>query len=505
MDDYTENYTPIDFDFKAWIEDQKNDGYQIVVKDDRHIELQTDYATAYINFYDLGIVEISIVSARDHTDHFNLHFQLNDERHAKKLFREMVDALFTLQDLKEIRILLSCSGGLTTSYFADMLNQAAKEAALSMRFDAVGYMELYEKAPGYDAILLAPQIGYLQKKLQGALPQKPVIMIPTAMFASFNAPTALEFIQKDVLPHFTRSLPQENKEICDIENSSVIASIGTVMDLDKCRLYYRVYDHGKIVLDEMTVKPIVDWQDTDDIINYILTKYPKLDMIGLATPGIVEDGRYIEFTNPRHIVLRTYRDHVEKKYRIPCLVANNCNATVEGFHCANEQYHNIIYHSQPYGQPGGGQGYIVNDQLLQGTRGQSGEFKFFIKRMQYSDEPKELAKSDIGMLELVSKSLLPAISILGPEVVAVRSAMTNDMNELKKKIGSFIPEEYLPEFVYVDDPKDYLLDGMLCLCLDAMQKGENVLPSKLQKQPETEKALSSGMPEAEHAAAENSV
>lgn len=469
MDGSSETYTPINFDFRDWILHQKNDGYTIVEKDSRHIELQTSYATAFINFYDLGIVEISIVLLKDQKDHFNLHFQLNDENHAKKLFREMVQALFSLEESRRIRILISCSGGLTSSYFAEKLNAGARKAGLNMTFSAVGYTELFEKAPQYDVILLAPQIGYLQKKLQGALPDKPVEMIPTAIFASFDVSAALTYIQNQIFPPVQTEMQPAPVSTVDIENSSVIAVIGIVSDSDHAQIYYRVYEHGRIVLDNVTVKPIVDWQDTDDIINYILTRYPKIDMIGIATPGIVTEDQYVELASERHIILRTYRNHIEKKYRIPCLLVNNCNATVQGFRCANEQYHNIVYHSQPYALPGGGHGYIVNDRLVKGAHGMSGEYKFFSRRMQYSDEPAQLARTDIGMLELVSKALLPAITILDPEVVVVRSAMTNDMEELKKKLASFIPEEYLPEFIYIEDPKEYLLGGLLCLCLEAMQ------------------------------------
>ena len=44
-------------------------------------------------------------------------------------------------------------------------------------------------------------------------------------------------------------------------------------------------------------------------------------------------------------------------------------------------------------------------------------------------------------------------------MVAVRSPMTSDMEELKARMGSFIPHTTLPEFVYIPDMENYMLEG----------------------------------------------
>ncbi len=77
-------------------------------------------------------------------------------------------------------------------------------------------------------------------------------------------------------------------------------------------------------------------------------------------------------------------------------------------------------------------------------------------------------------MEIVTKSLLPAIALFGPEIVAIRSPMTSDMDEIKKKLLSFIPEEYMPEFIYVKDASGYMLDGTVRLCLDLADKEKKV-------------------------------
>ena len=47
-------------------------------------------------------------------------------KHAIELFHEMIESILQLVEKPKVRILLSCSGGLTTSYFASKLNEASE-------------------------------------------------------------------------------------------------------------------------------------------------------------------------------------------------------------------------------------------------------------------------------------------------------------------------------------------------------------------------------------------
>ena len=84
----------------------------------------------------------------------------------------MVETLIGLKEEKTLRVLLSCSAGLTTSMFADNLNSVAGMLGLDYHFDAVSYMSIYEEAEKYDVILIAPQIGYMLKRLKESINRK---------------------------------------------------------------------------------------------------------------------------------------------------------------------------------------------------------------------------------------------------------------------------------------------------------------------------------------------
>ena len=96
--------------------------------------------------------------------------------------------------------------------------------------------------------------------------------------------------------------------------------------------------------------------------------------------------------------------------------------------------------------------------------------------MQLSDDCEKLAWHQTGVKELVIKSLLPVISIIGPEAIALFSPMTPDKEEIKEGLLSFIPQEFLPEIYIIKESWYYMLDGITKLCLDDLnENGYNVI------------------------------
>lgn len=70
----------------------------------------------------------------------------------------------------------------------------------------------------------------------------------------------------------------------------------------------------------------------------------------------------------------------------------------------------------------------------------------------------------------MTRSLLPTISIFGPEAVVIYSPMTPDMKEIKNALLSFIPEEFMPEFYSIKEAHSYMLNGITQLCVNYLEK-----------------------------------
>ena len=460
------------FDFKAWILKHSNDEYRMTLENDQLIMLRTDYGEASIQFTEIEentIVEFKITFDKDHSVKFYLHFELNDENHAKQLYDEMVETLIGLKDQKTLKVLLSCSAGLTTSMFAENLNSVAEMLGLDYHFDAVSYLSLYEEVQNYDIVFIAPQIGYMYNRLKESLPDKLVLQIPTSLFASYDALGAIKFIQQEF-----KNIEKQQEEkaaeccVCCTQYEKRILSIAIMINGEQTRISYRLYDKCEIIDSHVIMKPSMNIYDLYDIIDTVLLKHSYIDVIGIATPGIVEDDKVFKEPNDGKII--DMKNDFEEKYNIQIFVYNNADAAAVGFVLEHPEYQNVIYHSQPFGFGVGGQGIVANGKVIRGKNGVAGEVKYFLRRMQLSDDVHKLAWTQQGTLELITKSLLPSLTVIGPEAVALYAPMTPDMNEVKNKLKSFISEEFLPEFYYIKEPISYMLSGITELCVDYLEK-----------------------------------
>lgn len=97
--------------------------------------------------------------------------------------------------------------------FADNLNSVVEMLGEDYHFDAVAYSNIYEQVENYDLVLIAPQIGYMLKRLQESLPDKLVLQIPTATFASYDAIGAIKFIQSEI-ENYNKEKKEEQVKKC---------------------------------------------------------------------------------------------------------------------------------------------------------------------------------------------------------------------------------------------------------------------------------------------------
>lgn len=94
-----------------------NENMQVNVED-KSVIIKTAYSHSQINYYNMQLFEFKVSNTYLHTDEFYLHFQMKNMKHALELFNEMLEIIQTLVNRPQVKILLSCSGGLTTDFFA---------------------------------------------------------------------------------------------------------------------------------------------------------------------------------------------------------------------------------------------------------------------------------------------------------------------------------------------------------------------------------------------------
>ncbi|MEG0593330.1 MAG: hypothetical protein RR512_08435 [Coprobacillus sp.] len=132
--------------------------------------IESDEVYGVIHFHENNIVELTIKDNDSDENIFYLHFQMHDLNSSIKQFNTFFQYLskpviehndIDINDTSIKKILLSCSGGLTTSYFAYSIQEIMNQKNLGIQVDAVAYTDIDNVANEYDIILLAPQISYM--------------------------------------------------------------------------------------------------------------------------------------------------------------------------------------------------------------------------------------------------------------------------------------------------------------------------------------------------------
>lgn len=450
--------------FKEWVYHQESNKYHVYLnKDDQNIiHIESEYGLGEMTFNPMNIIELKVTNKITNEVDFYLHFQMKTMKHAVGLFNEMIESITSLSHKPITKVLLSCSGGLTTSYFANKLNEVVKLLGFDMEISAVGYNQLFQVGNQYDVIFLAPQISYLHAKVQNILKDQTVLKIPPQIFAKYDVGKMLSLITDISKNKKTfekmKSTPLSLK--MDVNNQNKILCLSIFKNKERVHIAYRLYNKNNIILDNEIIKYNIVLQDMYDVLDTVLLQYPNISIIGMSIPGIINNG----------FLSSSYIDDVENneiekafttRYTQKILITNDVNAAAVGFYVTQKEYHSLMFLFQPVSLYAGA-GIIINGQLISGHNNFAGEVKFLPTEL--SDNQLNLSKVPEGTLELVSKTMISAMCIIDPQIVVIFSDLITDVSELEKEIKKSIPSHYIPHILKVDNMLEYILLGQMTLC-----------------------------------------
>lgn len=455
--------------FRQWILQQTGTGYDLHVneKDPNSIIIETEYGFGEVAFYPMDIIQLSVLNKVTDSHVFYLHFQMHTPEHAQNLFEEMLETIQELTVKPPVKILLCCSSGLTTGYFAEKLNESAAQMALNYVFSAVSYHELYHVGNQYDLILLAPQISYIYKKAKQILEPRIVRQIPAKVFASYDVQQMFSDIRQYLTSSDTNDQKQDSGSVHPlplkqpIQIQHKILTIALIREeADQFHFASRLYDKGcKILFDEDIIKNRLCLNDLYDICDTAFARHPDIGMVGIAMPGIVNKGHLsllsLGLDNTDIIGALT------EKYGRKFILDNDANSVVVGYFASQDRYQSLSFLFQPIIGARGGVGSIYNGQLINGRSHIAGEVQYLPYQLSCD---KERFKTPEGALELAGQTIAPIISILDPDAVLFFCRLIVQSEELAEEIAHYIPKQYIPDIIKIDNLREYVLMGQLILC-----------------------------------------
>ena len=483
-----------DFNYHDYICAHDHEGYELVDKGKDSLTLETTYATGAVTIWDEEIVEFSIANKATGENVYYLHFPLNDRDRAVSLFDEFVAALIDQQNHRTVNVLLSCTSGWTTTLFANKLNRAAKTLSLDYSFEAVPVGDLYEQGMAHDVVLLAPQVNYLYEQARNALPEKPVIQIPTNLFATEDAGACIQLVRDALERQDTLKKEEERERPCSckpiplrilcilmrqtairvelawqLTDGEEVVRKGTVTKKNgTLKLYH--YD-GKRSRDRSVITPA----DFADLIGSVLCTEPedaKLDAIAVAMIGSVCKG-VVGLPNSEFDGLNL-EDYIGSRFHIPTVVSNNVNAAALGWYEQQDTYQTIVFHSQSRGIVVGGQGLIIDGHLHEGRKSDAGEIQRFLAELPSPDAQlwhyEHRVWDPTRIVQMLAQVFAVDIGTIAPEVICVRSRLTPDMDQIKQELLKYVPEEAIPDLIYVPNFSPYVYAGLIAMAQDHLGK-----------------------------------
>ncbi len=452
--------------FKEWLLFQSLDDIKMELskKDNQVIYLDTLYGHGEIAFFSLNIIQLSVQNTYNNETEFFLHFQMNSLKHAIELFEEMVECLKKLVFKPAVKILLCCSGGLTTSYFASKIKDANDLLDLNYKFEAVGYHKVFDIGNEYDVIMLAPQVSFNYAKMKNIFRDKAIVKIPSIVFAKYDVREMLRLIEKVLQKK--RNIQSEEQLIHNFEIPShkkdKILSVSLYRNKSRIHIAYCLYDeNNEVLMGNEIIKNTIQIQDIYDVLDTVFLQYSDIEYVGFSTPGIIINNKVVNSLHIKGLESLDFDNLFQKKYQKKFIVGNDVNTAVVGYFASQNQYSSMTLLFQPTGAYAGA-GTIINGKLVKGYQNVAGEVQFL--PLGLSDDVLILNKTPEGMLELVSHTITSIISIIGPEAILLSCSLIYDIDELKQEIYKLIPKDYVPNIIKIEDIQKYIILGQMILC-----------------------------------------
>ena len=454
--------------FKEWILFHQSTHYSIKEDKEKNIVIESNETQGHINFYDQEIVEYVLMNKKSKENEFYLHFQFHSFQHAMELFNEMIGLIKHIHQSAKLKVLLVCSGGLTTGYFAQKLKEAIGLLNLNMSVEARGYSEIYQIAQDYDMVLLAPQVSYLYSEVKKILKQQTILKIPPQVFGKYDVRQCISLIEENQNKINKESSKKEPLKIEGIKKSGKkILCLSLIRNRHRVHILYRLYDENNEILENnIIVKRRLYLQDYYDIIDSMLVHYPDIEVIGLSTPGIIGKNKIVSTSVEGVEEIDIERDF-KSRYKQTFIFENETNAVAQVFYAVSPEYETVSFIFQPMVSLSG-IGNVVNGKLLKGSHHIAGEAQFL--PLNYSKNALELHKTPEGSLEALSKTIAAVTSILDPQCIVFFCFLIIDLEDVKQEVQEYIPKKYLPDIIQIYYLEEYMLLGTLILCIDEVNE-----------------------------------
>lgn len=182
--------------FKRWVYLQVSDNSNLTIEeyDPRTYKIYYKKRVARFVIWPNGMIEESI-----HEDDkllFYLHYKFYNFHFATDLFYRMIAKLTEEKTEKKEKVLLCCTGGMTTGFFAEKMNKFCELNQLDYIVEATSEYNLPKVYQDYHLVLLAPQLRFKLFEFSQKFKPTAIKSIDPVIFATYDCPALLKVMNE---------------------------------------------------------------------------------------------------------------------------------------------------------------------------------------------------------------------------------------------------------------------------------------------------------------------
>lgn len=228
---------------------------------------------------------------------------------------------------------------------------------------------------------------------------------------------------------------------------------------------------GRILYRQTAQFDILDVSAVQRKIADALERFPNISQIIVGTPSIAEGGVICHSDIPEleNVPLKAI---LKEKFYLPVSISNDMHYKVYGYYRQEKIADKII---TLVNYPSGvlpGTATVHKGVLLTGKNLFAGMVGFLDYRMSREQQIKMLQRPTAE--PFIIQAAIALISILNPHELLFTGDLLqeSDLERIRIACQNYIPEEYMPDFIFIPDTEQYYLMGMYWTAMDRKENTE---------------------------------
>lgn len=268
----------------------------------------------------------------------------------------------------------------------------------------------------------------------------------------------------------------EKRRLQDVGRESVCYQINEGFESFLC-IYFEFYNGEKHlilhllspvgnILEKINKKyELIDYPVIANEVEIIRKRYNNISQIIVGTPSIAENGiiRHCDIIELENVELVI---QLEQQFHIPVYLENDMHLKAYGYYSKCGKANEIITLANFPSHILPGTASIHAGMILKGKNQFAGMVGFLPYEMDREKELEQLGKETCR--PFVSKAVTSIITIINPGIVVLTGDLLSkdSLDWIRNDCLQYIPNEYMPTFIYETNLNTFYLEGMYQKALD---------------------------------------